>query len=298
MNLFKNKLLLPLLSLIVVLIYSNCNKPEENEFILNEYGYAFKHCLKNKNNPKAKLNDILFGEMKILLNDSLELYNNYGSPERLFKILNPKKGNIDEFLLNLRIGDSAIIIMPADSLSEYVLGINSNHKDKIYFYISIDQIISKKEMDADQIERKQKEALEDSILNQYAMRKKWNLEKQESGLYFMTTYKSNGEKPDYGQRVKVNYLVYTLDGKIIDTNIKSVAEKANIYIKNKKYEPFEFILGDEGVIPGWSEGISLMNKGSSARLLLPSKLAYGSEAYGPIKPNSSLIFEVNLLDIE
>lgn len=293
-----NKLGIYALSMFILLTIVSCNKNPENEFVQNQYGYAFKHCVKNDNSPKARLNDILFGEMKIMLNDSLELFNNYGSPERLFKILNPKKGNIDEFLLNLHLGDSAIIIAPADSISKYVAGINSNHKDKIYFYISVSQIISKKEMDANELEQKQQDIIEDSILNQFAISKKWKAEKQKSGLYYISIKKGSGKKPEFGQTVKVNYSVSTLEGKIVDTNIKPIAEKAKIYSSNRKYEPFEFVLGDEGVIAGWNEGISLTNVGGSSRLLIPSKLAYGSEEYGPIKSNSSLIFEITLLEIE
>lgn len=277
---------------------SGCKKLVEKELTPNEYGFAFKHCLKNENTPKARLSDVVYGEMEIRLNDSTILFSNFGKPERLFKILNPKKGNIDEFLLNLHVGDSAIIIAPADSVSKYVAGINSNHKDKLYFYIKVQQIISKKEIDGVQKEQLVQEVREDSILNAYASTRKYNFQKQESGLYFIKIKDGVGENAKYGQKVRVNYSVTTLEGKVIDTNIKPIAISGKIYSAQRKYEPFEFVLGDEGVIAGWNEGISLMKLGSRAKLLLPSKIAYGAEGYGIIPAYTSLIFDVTLVGIQ
>jgi FKBP-type peptidyl-prolyl cis-trans isomerase len=62
-------------------------------------------------------------------------------------------------------------------------------------------------------------------------------------------------------------------------------------------EPFSFTLGQGQVIPGWDEGIELLNKGASAKFVIPSDLAYGtSGAGGVIPPNATLIFEVELID--
>ena len=66
---------------------------------------------------------------------------------------------------------------------------------------------------------------------------------------------------------------------------------------NFKDEPIVFPLGMGRVIKGWDEGIALLKKGSSAKLVIPSELGYGSRgAGGVIPPNTSLIFEVELVD--
>ncbi len=106
-----------------------------------------------------------------------------------------------------------------------------------------------------------------------------------------------GEVPKYGDEVFVNYSVSTLDGKIVDSNIKTVAQTSGIYSKDRTYEPFSFVLGDEGLIAGWTQGITLMKKGGKAKLIIPSKLGYGQNSYGPIKPNSVLIFDITLINI-
>ena len=73
-----------------------------------------------------------------------------------------------------------------------------------------------------------------------------------------------------------------LDGTVFDSSFQ-------------RGEPIEFLLGVGQVIPGWDEGISLLNVGDRARLLIPSDLAYGSRgAGGVIPPDAPLLFEVSL----
>jgi FKBP-type peptidyl-prolyl cis-trans isomerase len=65
----------------------------------------------------------------------------------------------------------------------------------------------------------------------------------------------------------------------------------------QRNEPISFTLGQGQVIPGWDEGIALLDKGAAAKLVIPSNLAYGSSgAGGVIPPDATLIFEVELVD--
>ena len=61
--------------------------------------------------------------------------------------------------------------------------------------------------------------------------------------------------------------------------------------------PFEFPLGKGRVIPGWDEGIALLNVGTKAKLTIPANLGYGSRDNGPIPANSDLVFEVELMGV-
>ena len=102
----------------------------------------------------------------------------------------------------------------------------------------------------------------------------------ESGLQYEALLDGNGEKPSINDRVRVLY-----EGKLIDGTVFDSRE-----------EPVEFPLN--GVIPGWSEGLLLMNVGSKYCLYLPSALAYGEHGAGSIiPPYSTLIFTVELLEI-
>ncbi len=106
-----------------------------------------------------------------------------------------------------------------------------------------------------------------------------------SGLQYVIFEKTDGPKPQPGDVVVVHYTGWLTDGTKFDSS----------YDRN---EPFSFVLGARQVIPGWDEGIALLRKGEKAQLVIPPDLAYGNRAIGPIPPNSTLIFEVELLDIQ
>ena len=112
-----------------------------------------------------------------------------------------------------------------------------------------------------------------------------NAVKTSSGLQYIILTSSDGKKPQNGQKVSVNYSGFLLDGTMFDSSYK----------RNK---PFEFVLGQGRVIKGWDEGVALLNEGSKAKFIIPPNLAYGSRgAGGLIPPNSTLIFEVELIEI-
>ena len=110
------------------------------------------------------------------------------------------------------------------------------------------------------------------------------MEQTDSGLYYKINREGSGDHPTKGNDVSVHYKGMLLDGTVFDSS----------YQRN---EPIVFPLGMGQVIKGWDEGIALLKIGSSAKLVIPSELAYGSRgAGGVIPPNASLIFEVELVD--
>ncbi|WP_227699126.1 FKBP-type peptidyl-prolyl cis-trans isomerase [Spirosoma radiotolerans] len=104
-----------------------------------------------------------------------------------------------------------------------------------------------------------------------------------SGLQYSVDKEGTGAKPTATDRVKVHYTGKTLDGKVFDSSVE-------------RGQPAEF--GVNEVIKGWTEALQLMPVGSKWKLYIPSELAYGDRGAGAdIKPGSTLVFDVELLDI-
>ena len=107
-----------------------------------------------------------------------------------------------------------------------------------------------------------------------------------SGLKYQELLVGKGESPTNGDKVSVHYTGKLVDGSIFDSSLD----------RNKS---FEFTLGMGQVIKGWDEGIASMNVGGKRILTIPPELGYGARGAGSrIPPNSTLIFEVELLEIK
>lgn len=103
--------------------------------------------------------------------------------------------------------------------------------------------------------------------------------KSDSGLHYVINNQGTGAQPTTTSDVIVNYKGYFTNGIIFDEN-------SNL----------SFNL--QGVIPGWTEGITYFNEGGDGLLLIPSHLGYGSFDYAGIPGGSVLIFEVTLVEVE
>lgn len=112
----------------------------------------------------------------------------------------------------------------------------------------------------------------------------------QSGLQYRCLKKGNGKKPSLHKgekgkqpdRVKCHYTGKLIDGKVFDSSVE-------------RGTPLTFAL--DQVIPGWTEGLQLMDEGSKYMFYIPYNLGYGEQAVGDIPAGSTLIFEVELLEI-
>ena len=106
----------------------------------------------------------------------------------------------------------------------------------------------------------------------------------ESGLQYIVLKEGTGEKPTTASKVKVHYHGTLIDGTVFDSSVD-------------RGEPTEF--GVTQVIKGWTEGLQLMKVGAKYKFFIPSNIAYGANPRpgGAIKANSTLIFDVELLEI-
>ncbi len=101
-----------------------------------------------------------------------------------------------------------------------------------------------------------------------------------SGLQYKIITKGNGAVPADSSKVKVNYKGTMIDGTEFDSSKEPITLAVN------------------RVIPGWTEALKMMPVGSKWELYIPQELGYGAQEAGKIKPFSTLIFEVELVDIE
>lgn len=141
-----------------------------------------------------------------------------------------------------------------------------------------------------------------AAIETYLAKNNITAQKTESGLYYVITTPGKGENGKSGQAVKVNYAGYTLDGAYFDTSIKAVAMEKGLYDPQREqyapYAPYDVTIDRSQVIKGWHEALKVLNKGSKATIFVPSTMAYGPQGKGTIKPNESLVFDLEVVDIK
>lgn len=103
-----------------------------------------------------------------------------------------------------------------------------------------------------------------------------------SGLQYEVLEEGSGKQPTANDTVTVHYTGKLIDGTVFDSSVE-------------RGEPATF--GVTQVIPGWVEALQLMKEGANYRLYIPSQLAYGPQGAGPIGPNQTLIFDVQLIKV-
>ena len=112
--------------------------------------------------------------------------------------------------------------------------------------------------------------------------KKSGVKTTASGLQYQVLTQGSGKSPKATDKVKVHYEGRLIDGTIFDSSYK-------------RGEPVTFPLNQ--VIKGWTEGLQLMKEGGKYRLFVPANLGYGEAGNADIEPNSVLIFDIELLQV-
>ncbi len=105
------------------------------------------------------------------------------------------------------------------------------------------------------------------------------------GLKYVIIEPGTGPNAKPGDLITVNYNGWLTNGKLFDSSFR-------------RGEPFKFTLGKGMVIKGWDEGLQHFNKGAKGKLILPPGLAYGDRDMGVIPPHSTLIFDIQVVDIQ
>lgn len=120
--------------------------------------------------------------------------------------------------------------------------------------------------------------------------KQWEIDSSKivttkSGLQYVILQPGDKAKPDSSDIVTVHYSGFLTDGKVFDSSVE-------------RDEPFQFRLKVQPLIQGWVEGVQLVGKGGKVKLIVPPALGYGEMPMGNIPPHSTLIFDIEVLDVQ
>lgn len=217
----------------------------------------------------------------------------------------PVPGGLEEALGLLLPGDSAAFRFPADTIfaktfRQPVPPFIKKGGNTLLVLASARELLTTAEMTA-RMQLQQAESIrkgkllavaqttkDNALILAYAKKNKLLVKKTLGGTYYVVTRAGKGLPPKKGQTVRVLYRGTVMaTGKEFDSS----AKHGN--------EPIAFALGMGQVIAGWDQGLTMLNKGSKAILLIPSPLAYGPRGAGAdIPANAVLRFEVELVDFK
>lgn len=215
-----------------------------------------------------------------------------------------------KILSQLKKGDSLVIRIMVDSAFKNAPdGIPAFFKKGNYLYTTAKvQDVFKTRDDVDnarkaamataQEQQKVRDAAQlvkdDKTLTEYFAKNNITAVKAPKGTYVQIITPGTGANIDTTVVAKVNYTGKTMEGKAFDSNTDPAFNHVQPFLVNMTQDPS---LG-QGVIPGWTDGMKLLNKGAKAKFYIPSSLAYGAQGAGQdIKPNSILVFDIEVVDV-
>jgi len=264
----------------------------------------------DKSGPKIKEGDFISVDVVAKTDGDSILFSSYEQGAPTYQVMRKgQPGDVMNAFPNLAEGDSAIIKTNIDSLFKKGTRRPPIKGKYIIYQIKVEKVIAKgtkpndttwnsqikKYMDGQAAMMKKGEAAK---FKKYIDDNKLTGTTTPSGLYYAITTPGAGDKPAAGDTAEVFYTAKFTNGKVFETNVKATAQKNNNYNPALPYKPIRVPVGVKKVISGWDEGLMLLNKGSKATFVIPSKLAYGEQGYPPvIPPFTPLVFEVEMVNI-
>jgi FKBP-type peptidyl-prolyl cis-trans isomerase FkpA len=290
----------PVACLLMAATLYSCNSGMK-EFKTLPSGLKYKIVDDKKGDKKATVGSFVTMHVTTKIKDSVLFDSRKMNGDKAIETpVNPpaQAGDIMEAFPELTEGDSVVFQIPIDTLAKgQPLPPFAKSGDLLSFHVRIVSVQSKEEYEKSKAEASKKQLeSDDKAIQDYLKANNLNATKTASGLYYIITSPGSGANAAAGQEITMNYTGTLMNGQKFDSNEDPAF---------KHVEPFTFKLGQGQVIPGWEEGIALMNKGAKAKLIIPSTLAYGAQAMpgnesNPqgIPANSCLIFDVELKNLK
>jgi FKBP-type peptidyl-prolyl cis-trans isomerase FkpA len=270
--------------LIAALALIACNK----SFDKTDSGVEYKILAHEEGSRAVGAKDMLLIQLRMTVesSDSLLMETYKDNTPRYIPAEEP---TLKEVLQLLSKGDSAEFLVNADTLFRNSFGMNKPahfaETERVRFVVKVVDVFTQAELEMKSRAQMESIKQKDSVDLAAYVSKLQNVKTTSSGLMYVIETEGKGKQPKKGDRVAMIYSGYFTSGQTFDENID-------------REKPFEFNVGLMEVIPGWDEAVQLMKVGGKYKLIVPWQLAYGERGTGPIMPYTSLVFDVELLNVK
>lgn len=288
---------------VLLSLYQSCSDHDRNS--LGDLQYTI---VEDKNGKNIEYYDFVSLSYETRTETGELLNSNYGidsRPLQLYRVHPYFKGDLHTALGLLSAGDSAQLKINADSLHKYYgfpENIEGNH---IVYNIKVHEVITRGNLSDSLLNAKIEEfklrqtnsAKENEHLKirNFIVANKLNPDSTTSGIYYTIIKKGVGKKPKIGAEIYINYIISDLNGKVIQTNLKETAISSGIYTEGFNYQPHKEVIS-QNPASGFSEGASMFPIGTKAKLIIPSKLAYGDQGNGIVHPYAPIICDMEIIE--
>jgi len=247
-----------------------------------------------KKGPGGKLINGYYASIDYLLyTKDTVIYNSYsrGGPHiTRYDSIDAREFSFNTLLQFMTIGDSTLFIISSDSIfkgKEMPWYMKNN--SSVFYTVKLQSQQSKNEFETES--KKQQDLMnilankEINDLNQFIKENKISNQPEPSGIYYIEKKKGKGVQPVKGNTVWIFLKCSLISGK-------------EIYRTCFNCKPLDYALGSGKFLKGVEEGLYMMHAGGKARLILPSALAYGAAGYQTVPSYSTLIIDIELVDVK
>lgn len=206
-------------------------------------------------------------------------------------------------------GDSAIFKINIDSIIKKTGRVKpaGTYGKYLIYTIKVNKVIARETLNDDMYNSKLKaferadneraRISEAGKINKYISFKKIKPQISSSGLRYIITQKGRGKQAIIGDTVVVNYSGSYLSGKVFETTLANVSQRAEIYNKLRPYSPIKFGLATGAGKSGFEEALLSFPEGTKVTLIIPSKLAYGQYGYRSVPPYMPIICDLEIIKV-